>query len=203
MTTTPIQPSSSDNFILNSSATTNYGTADLVAVGTDSGGSVMRILVKWDHATIPSSDICDSATISLYLKGDYATNACTWKAYRLLRNWGEETSTWNKYDGTNDWATAGGMGAGDINATELGTSANIPENSAVNTEITISLDVTEFKKMYDGTYTNYGFLIKATNEAVQNAWHVYSREHATAGTKPKLVAVTHSVSTFVPRITMF
>ena len=203
MTTTTIQPSEIDTTIRGVNPTINYGTSNVLQIGVTSG-YVYRALVKWSLAGITPTDICDSATLSLWLAVDAATTyAVTWGVYRVLRDWGETTATWNKYDGTNNWTTAGATGAGDIDATLLGESASIPANTAVGTEIQISLNATEIEKMYDGTYSNYGFLVRSESEGLASRWDVCSREHATTENRPKLVVVTHALSTFVPKIIMF
>ena len=200
MTTTTIQPSEIDTTIRAANPTVNYGTSTVLQIGVTSGYPY-RTLIKWDLSGIPSSEICDSATLSLWLDVDAApTYAITFGVYRILRNWGETTVTWNKYDGTNNWTTAGASGAGDMDATLLGESASISQTTPVGTEIQISLSTAEIQKMYDGTYTNYGFVIKSMREDLGSRWDSCSREHATTGNRPKLVVVTHSsgVATFIP-----
>jgi len=187
-TETIIQPSNSDNYLNNNFPTSNGGTQPNIYVGNYSGGFTFRTLIKWDLSGITPTDVCLSASISLWIYEDSANQNSTWSVYRLLRNWGEITSTWNKYDGTNDWTTAGAIGAGDVDPTPLGT-LSVANNKAVG-EWQITLDPTEFQKMYDGTYTNYGFLIKS-DEPSTSAWNIRSREYATAGETPKLTIITH------------
>jgi hypothetical protein len=81
------------------------------------------------------------------------------------------------------------MGAGDINATEIGTSGTIANNTAVNTEITISLNKDIIQAMRTA---NYGFLVKTTSESANTLWYVYTREHATTAYRPKLTIVSEA-----------
>jgi len=47
----------------------------------------------------------------LYLASAEGVGTHTFDVRNMLRNWGETTATWNTYDGTNNWTTAGGLGA--------------------------------------------------------------------------------------------
>lgn len=71
---------------------------------------LMRILIRFDLSSLPSASTITSATLTLSDSGfSEFSGTKTWTAYRLTRtNWGHTTATWNKYDGTNNWTTAGG-----------------------------------------------------------------------------------------------
>jgi len=189
-TTTTIQPCSADAYIYSAGATTNYGAETNIAIGKNGSGAIWRSLVKWNHATIPSSETCLSATISLWLLKDYATADATWTVYPILRNWVENQATWNAYSTGNNWGAAGLSEAGGDIGASIGVSATIGNATAANTEITISLNAAEFQKYYDGRVTNYGFLIKSTSETANDLWSQYSKENATTARRPKLVVVT-------------
>jgi hypothetical protein len=170
-------------------ANTNYGNLTVLQIGRWSSGYSMRALCAFDFSSISSSEVCDSAILSLWLNHDYSSNDCTWKVYRVKRQWLEMQATWNQYISGASWQTAGAMGANDIDLTELGTSSTISASATAGTEIQISLNTAEVQKMYDGTYPNYGFLIKATSETSVNLWYVYSLQ---AGTNiPKITIETH------------
>jgi hypothetical protein len=144
--------------------------------------------------SLSGSDLCDSSTLSLYLAQDFASASVIWSAYRLKRNWGELTATWNAYGSGTSWQTAGALGANDIDTTPLGSSGSIAATSSVGTEIQISLNPVEVQKLYDGTYVNYGFLIKPNPVVTSNSrWYVYSRNSSVTYDvrKPKLVINSH------------
>jgi hypothetical protein len=149
-----------------------------------------RSLVKFDLSSISASSIFDSAVLSLYLKNDWATSDVTWRVYRLKRNWIETQTTWKNYASGASWQTAGATGANDIDTTELG-SVLVSNSSSVGTEIQISLTASEVQKMFDGTYSNYGFLIKGDPDTNRRRWYLYTRENAATDRRPKLTVVSH------------
>lgn len=199
MTTTTLNPTA-DTYLSNSAATTNYGSATTVQHGAYAGGIIRHSLVKFDLSSITSSDICNSATLSVWLALDLANSDCTFSIHRLLRNWVENQATWQIYSTGNNWGTAGGTNSSDIDTTAMGVSGTVSSTSALGTEIQIIINTTEMKKMYDGTNTNYGWLIKSTSETESDIWGVYSREYATSTVRPKLVVETSApISSGVPR----
>lgn len=205
MTTTTIQPCEIDTYISSNAATSNYGTATSFQAGTY-GPIIRHGLIKFDLSDIPDSEVCDSAILSLWLQTDLATKDTTFDLHRVLRNWVENQATYNIYSTGNNWATAGGMGAGDCVATRMGVSGTISQTASLNSEIQITItDLTEFKKMYDGTYTDYGWLIKSTSETDYDIWGFHSREASTSGYRPKLVVTTSATegAVYVPRVIMF
>ena len=128
---------------------------------------------------------------------DEAHVAAIWDFYQVLKDWSTAVC-WNTYKAGSSWATAGGMGAGDVNAVAIGSSASIPENTAVDTEIQTTLDPAIIQGMWNGTYNNYGIMGKARAEDdLGDRWVVYSNDHATTGYRPKLALVTHQG--FFPR----
>lgn len=188
MATTIIQPSSADAYILNTSATTNFGTAGSLNSGRDGSGNIYRSLIKFDLSSIPSSEVVISATLGLRLLADSAGYDVTWEIYQILLDWNEAQATWNaRLTGTN-WNTAGAMGAGDINPTAIGTSGTISNSTSLNTEISISLNKNIIQDMR--LLGNYGFLLKTTSETSNTLWSLYSREHATTAYRPKLTVVS-------------
>ncbi len=169
----------------------NVGTSHL---GVGHSINERSSLVKWDLSSLSGSDICDSATLSLSLYQDLASASVVWSAYRLKRDWEELTSTWNSYKSGASWQTAGALGANDIDTTPLGTSGSIAANAAINSEIQIPLNATEVQKMYDGTYVNYGFIVRNNPITSVAEWNVYSRELAATydAYKPKLTINIHT-----------
>ena len=66
-----------------------------------------RILIKFDLSTLPLGVIVDSAVFEIYLDWKQGPNR-TVEAHALTRDWTEDGVTWNSYDGTTAWQTAGG-----------------------------------------------------------------------------------------------
>ena len=184
------QAPTGDNYINNDVPTANHGTDASFYGGEYNGGAqVARGLLKFDLSAIPSSAVVASATLSLWITTDYATNTRIYRIFRQKRAWTETGSTWNKYDGTNNWQTAGGFGADDCEQTDIG-SVSIANNTAVGTEIQWSLTAAAITEMIDGTFSNNGFFIKADTET-DDMWGYYAREWTTSGQRPKLVVVVN------------
>ena len=188
MSTFSNQANSIDNFIRANDPDTNFGTLTIGYIGEDfvDTGEVNRLLIKWDLSTIPANAVVNSAILSLYVTADRSSNARTLRAYRVLRAWTEEGSTWNKYDGSNAWGTAGcGNTTTDREATDIGNTTQ-PASPNVGDEIAITLTASKVQEWISGVLTNNGLLLKVdteTDDSIQYAMH----EHATAGYRPKLV----------------
>ena len=186
MTTFSDQAAAADTYIANDTPTTNYGTGNSLANGEWNGGAqVGRVLLKFDLSSIPTSATVISATLSLWVVADYADNTRVHRVFRTKRAWTEMGATWNKYDGTNDWQTAGGFGANDCEQTDIG-NTSIANNTAVGTEVQFALAASSVEAMIDGTFTNNGFMLKADTE-MDDMWAFVSAENASAAQRPKLV----------------
>lgn len=90
--------------------TNNFGTSDTVGyVASQINNENWRFLL---HFTLPSgTGTISSITLNLYTQsGCTGTNTgLSVEVHELTRtNWTENGATWNKYDGTNNWTTAGG-----------------------------------------------------------------------------------------------
>ena len=211
MTTTTIQPCEIDTYISSNAATTNYGNVNAFQAGYYNG--IKRHgLIKFDLSSIPSGETCDSAVLSLWIQADLASSDMTFSLHRLLLDWVELQATYNIYSTGNNWPDTGALGSNCIDMSPMGVSGTISATTAasenLNTEIQITItDKAEFKKMYDGTYTNYGWLIKETEEEEGDLrmWGFHSSEASTSGYRPKLVVTTHATEAgvYVPRVIMF
>jgi hypothetical protein len=101
---------------------------------------------------------------------------------RCLRNWGETTATWNKYDGTNNWATAGGLGAGDCETSNIG-SISMP-GTEVAGYVEIELMPSKIQEWLNNSLTNNGMLLFMSTEV--DDLHRFNSRHE-ASNKPELV----------------
>src|SRR3990172_4020184 len=118
MTTLTLQPSQIDSYVsggIDGSPDTNFGSATFLRLGMSiEDYSTYRAFIKFDLSTLPDNATISSAKMSLFLQaneiGGYAR---TYRVYRQKRAWTEAGVTWNKYDGTNAWQSAGGFGADD------------------------------------------------------------------------------------------
>ena len=101
--------SGKDNFMYQIAPTTNYGTSTVMYI-YDRLNYTCRPLLSFDISEFPGGTI-ESAVLYLYYYEYAVTDPVgkTIKAYKQTRNdWTQTGSTWNKYDGANDWTAAGG-----------------------------------------------------------------------------------------------
>jgi hypothetical protein len=196
----PDESTGVDTYLRDTAATANYGTGTVLQVGEYTGNFInYTTLIKYDLSGIPSNATITSATLSLWVSADYADNAPTVEVRRVKRNWGESTATWNTYDGSNNWSTAGGTGANDVDTATATGSEALSASLSAGTEVQFTLDTAEVKKLTDGTYTNYGWLLKVASGS-DNCYGFHSSSSATSGYRPKLVIV-YSVATATPTTT--
>lgn len=186
----PDESNANDTYINANAVSTNFGTASVISVGEDSTTvDRYRTLIKFDLSNIPVNARIISATLSLRVAVDRSTNARDYKVWRLLKNWIEGQATWNIYSTGNNWDTAGaGNTASDHDGSIAWATTNFGASEAVGTDKTFALNVTEFTKWINGSYPNYGLLIKAETET-NDAYAFDSSSHATEANRPKLTVV--------------
>jgi hypothetical protein len=184
------QNPSADTKMRSNVPTTNDGTLNTLGVGENNASAqIIRSLVQFDLSSIASNATINSATLSVFEQGtDLTDNTRSFDVFRTLRAWTETGATWNTYDGTNNWTTAGCGGAGtDYNSTSLG-SVSLPNPPAAEgTQYDVTLNTALIKELIDGTMTNNGFILKMQTET-NDLHNLYSREAsgAQAGYKPVL-----------------
>ena len=104
-----IQPSDMDNYLSKGVPDTNYGSGIHIYVRSLTNADY-RMILKFDFSALPDGAVISAATLSIYY--NYTSTdpvGRTYWAYEITQTgWTELGSTWNKYDGTNNWDTAGG-----------------------------------------------------------------------------------------------
>ena len=187
-----------DTRINDNTATTNFGNDTVLHVGESSStAAIGRTLIKFtDIANIPKNAIIDAARLWMCIETDSSTNARTFEVFRVLRNWtaGDGSAgsgaTWNTYDGSSSWTTAGCSGSGsDYNSTVLA-SCSFTATQTLGTFMSFSFDTAEFQKFVDGTYENQGWLIKAQTET-NDRYHFHSADSASPSLSPILEVLYH------------
>jgi len=107
LTTTTYQPSTADTRLSQYNPNTNYGSGTFFEVQnvTNYFG---RSLLYFDTSDIPDGVTFSQGDLLLYVSS-YSSTTFYIRACRLTQTaWTEMGATWNKYDGTNSWTTAGG-----------------------------------------------------------------------------------------------
>ncbi|MEI6580802.1 MAG: glycine-rich domain-containing protein [bacterium] len=188
------QPSAKDNTMLSDAPTTNDGSDPLIQVCGETGTPTHahRSIIEFDISGLgkPSSSIY-SAVMSLYYvsKGANYTGAQTLYADKITRdNWTELGSTWNKYDGTNNWTTGGG----DYTSTN--------ESSAfidATVERWIEFDVTDLvKDAIDNVSGHLNLVIRRPTGLFNNDDNnFYSKDYTTDTTLQPKISIMYSPST--------
>jgi len=165
MATLTLNPSG-DTRIQKPNPSSNYGGESYLQVGEYNAGTdyVVRSLLKFDLSSIPTGSIITSATLRIYDSGaNYADNTRTMYVNRSKRAWTENGATWNKYDGTNDWSTAGGgTNSNDVELTAIG-SISMPASEAAG-YVEISLTASAIQEWLDGIFTNNGIILTMGTE---------------------------------------
>lgn len=185
-----VQPNGTDGFdtdILSAAPDTNEGTQDKMGIMRYAADNLQHGLIKFDISPIPTNVRVFDAWISLFVATDYANNSAILSAYRILRNWTQAGATWNKYDGTNVWGTAGALNATDIDLT-IGSwgSFTTTSSEATHAEKKLHLSKWQMTKMINGVYTNYGWMLKTNEASDQDGYNWHSSNYATLIYCPKL-----------------
>ena len=174
---------------------TNYGTATTNwlydAGGTPPNWDTARALIRFDLSKLTGVTVVSSATLSLLVTGGTYT---TYKAStaKILRNWGETTATWNKYDGTNTWTTAGCDDTTSDRTTAIN-AADMPFGSTNWVDWNVQPWVEDW--LVDGN-ANYGVIL--IGELGSHYPYFVSRNNGTTANRPKLTIDYTAASATVP-----
>lgn len=174
-----------DTQLNSAAATTNYGTDTTFKVGESfSGSGTFRGLMKFDFSSLPAGATINRARIRMVTQADDSNSNRTMKVYRQKRAWTEAGATWNKYDGTNNWSTAGGFHADDCEQTDIGSYGLVAAEQDGHFFF-IDLTASKIQEMINGTFTNNGIMFKNDTET-DDAVAFYSSESATTAYRPIL-----------------
>jgi len=184
--TLTIQPSTNDNYIYQGASNTNYGTSTAILTVGGYDSLFAHSLLNFNFTSLPAGATITGATLNLYYYA-YVTNnpvGNTLWAYEINTPgyfWTETGSTWNKYDGTNAWLTAGG----DYTTTN-GASLTVPGSYGW-----MSWNVLALAQHFQSTHGNFAqFLIldadTTSGTYYQTTW--YSNNYVDNTTlRPKLI----------------
>jgi hypothetical protein len=179
-----IQPDATagkDVYLDSSIGILNMGNSVSLTV-TNASSLYKRPLLEFDLSGLPTGYVKD-AKVWLYRSSGHASTGASASLYRLTQSWIEGIgqvntgANWATYDGTNSWATNGG----DFDSTSYGTKTIV-----AGTNAWYNWDVTDLVSDWeDGTYSNYGMIIKSTDGS---EYQDFSSSDNTDSTKhPKLI----------------
>lgn len=106
----PAEATAQDCFIDSENPNNAYNTSELnIGVGIAKPYSTFRALIYFDLADIPKNALVVAGTkLELWPSATADWTGFTYYMSRITQTAWDEAATWNKYDGTNAWATAGG-----------------------------------------------------------------------------------------------
>lgn len=175
---------------------TNFGTNVAVLAGRYASSDITTGLLKFDLSGIPAGATITSAILTTSWTNTYGTPV-NMSVFQMRRAWTELGATWNKYDGTNAWGTAGAAN----------TTSDCYATAAATTSITgtgdFSFDITALVSAWFGGTANYGACVKpAATSGYNFGGRFYSSDYTTdANKRPKLVITYTEAATGCPKMT--
>jgi len=158
----PDEAAGKDSEVDNANPSTNWGTYTYITVNW-SGSYTSRGLLEFDLSSINGATV-NSASLELY---NWANNPNrVYEIHRITATWSESTVTWNNQPAF-DAAVAG--------------STNVTGSGTFTFTITSLV-----QSWLNGTYTNYGMVLKAVTEPASPNPYFVSSSYATAASRPKL-----------------
>ena len=131
-----------------------------------------------------------AATLQLYVTTQSA--AMDAELWAVVRNWVLAQVTWNNYATATAWATAGGMGSGDIDASSSGAYTMAESTGAYQTLTLTGNALTNLQDWINGGRTNNGWLL-APSPDTATRYRFYTSDGGTDGQRP-ILTVTYSAA---------
>ncbi|MBS1870475.1 MAG: DNRLRE domain-containing protein [Actinobacteria bacterium] len=157
--------------------TTANCSSTTLTVGHENGTTLHdhRALLWFDVANaVPSAANVLSATLWAHASAKSGTSTSPIDAYRVTRDWSADV-TWNNADRATSWTSAGG----DVAASPEDTSAAPVVNDWTGWNVTDLV-----REWLDGSYPDYGVLLKDQGSASVNATRFDSNEVLGGSTRP-------------------
>jgi hypothetical protein len=189
MPETTLQPDGTagiDTYLSENSPNSNYGTSTSLTIDYAVDGDNSDALIKFDLSDIPKGSTIEEAILTVHVES-YISLAMQADLYRILSangDWTEGGATWNKKDGTNDWAGSAGC---ETIGTDI---SHVPlyemTSAFVDGDNVFNLVVSEFQALIDDG--NYGFVIRGQvrNPSVSRGVGLTSSDSGTAADRPEL-----------------
>lgn len=182
-----------DTFMSSSNPTTNYGTNTIIQCGREGTSNNLRTLMKFNLSSIPTGAACNDAAIELYcFYYDASGRDMSMHELRSGRaGWTEGGATWNVYDGSNSWGTAG---CDDTSSDRLSTA--IATATVVSGWTTFDLTAADIEDWFGSSNENYGILLRETTEINWTKTQFWSSDYTTSSLRPK-ISVDYTVGAFM------
>jgi len=161
----PTESTAKDTSLNSGNPTTNYGTDALISCGVEGASDIRHGLIEWDISDIDAGSSCDVAWFQMHLW--FADmNSRAHSAYELLSGrsgWTEAGATWNTYDGSNSWGTAGcGNTSSDRSATPIAQFNSPAGDNSLGPEAALTL--ADIEDWFGNTNENYGILVRTDDD---------------------------------------
>jgi len=195
-----------DNSVKSTQSTLNRGTTKWLDFGYNTSLGIYRTKIKFDLSSIPNTSVITSADLIFKIEGSgtgtgYRNQVTNVSLYRGISTQSSSSATWDNTAGES-WYDA----VGTLNGTQPFDVINIPVGTAVGT--TETFDVSALVQgMVNGTWTNNGFVLKAS-EINSDYMSFHSLEADTTAYRPILTinyseadANTYTLSGYVNNAT--
>lgn len=187
-----------DTHLREQNTTANYATSSTFEATKWDAGDHSHALLKFSGlSNIPATATVTSVTVGLWLDGDNG-GTHTIDLRRALRGWVENQATWNIYSSGNNWATSGGLSAGnDRVSTVSGSIVGVGSTQQYYTVTQTSGGlVNDVQGWIDGTLTNNGWHLERSGTGNDNTYKYFGAADGDNGHRPYL-----SVTYFTPPTT--
>lgn len=167
--------------------TTNDGTGTtLEATAYDVGDDNRTVIRFTGLSNIPATATINDITLTLNISTRTGADADI-DFYRCLRAWVEGEATFTIYSTANNWATLGGLGAGDVSASPSLTVT--PVAGTGDKTFTSAGMIADVQAWVDGSVTNNGWLLHHVSDPagslLTRVYEFISSEGAD-GSRPRL-----------------
>jgi hypothetical protein len=165
-----------DTYIWDTNPAVDYGTATSFVVDPAVGVETdqRKGLLKFDISSIPAGSTIVGVELDLYI----STEGQGWKIHRMLVDW-NESSTYN--------SLTAGVDNDDVEAATAEDNRNGITLDTIVATVRNNMSLATVQGWVSGTYTNYGWLLEATDLATGDGEQFASGEAATATQHPKLI----------------
>lgn len=170
---------SADGFMWSGNGSGGNSTVDYLRIGYSTTSGANRSVIKFDLSSIPSNAIISDADLSVYYDTAYGSNSTrSVEAHRITSSWVEGSLSWNNNYSSyvEDTSTVGGP---------------VKEWQSWDIDDLVG-------EWVDGTYPNYGVLLRSVNESGSstNLLQFWSKDYLAVNFRP-ILEVDYSIPTDV------
>jgi len=155
--------------------TNNYALLNYTGIG-NSASTIVRTYIEFDLSSIPADVRITDADLKLYQYNTIGSDNFTIGLYKVTSNWDESTITWNLQPTSS-------------------TDAEITSNITVGAITWKSWDIdTLVQGWLDGTISNYGMMLKDTDESSDNTIaYFFTSDYTTDATKRPILEIDYYI----------